>query len=114
MPHHLLLAAPVKIRLPGAQVAVVIIQQELAQESFGLGALLGVGGHFNAVAGGKDQPLGDSVAPHEVREGHGEARFLDVHPLAHFHRGRAMVDSDEHKVHGNRESGVGSRRSVDF
>src|ERR1017187_10460058 len=92
------------------QVAMVMVRQESANNGFSIHFVLSGGCYFHSVAGGKNHPLADTLAMHEIGQGCGDSVSRDVHLLPNLHRCRAMVDAQKGEIHfETRDSGIGTR-----
>src|SRR5204863_6308457 len=89
---------PVEMRLERRELAVVVFGQKRPHNGRRLRILARVRDQLHAVARGHNHALENPLAMGEVGYGGGEARFLDVHPLAHLDGRRAMIDYHEQEL----------------
>ena len=99
MPYCFLLPIPVKVVLPRGQIAVMIVEQKLSHERHSFDSVFGVADYLDAITGGNNHAFQNALPADQVSERLGQARFMDVHPLAHFDRCRAMIHSYKDEVH---------------
>ena len=97
--HDVLLSVSVEVAFVGSEVAVVALREELTNDRLGLHVVRRIRNDLHPVAGRKNQAFEDALAAGQVSQGFHQARFLDVHTLAHFDGRRPVVYPYEAQVH---------------
>jgi hypothetical protein len=72
-----------------------MVREELLHNGFSIDAVFCRGHDLDTVASGKNQPFKDALTMNQVGNRVRQARLRDMHPLADFHRRRAMIDANQ-------------------